>query len=226
MRVGSPGGRFTTWCAIAAYVLVASGLPLPWAAPAAHDPDAARRIAAKDRSQPFPCMDKPCGCASAEQCFTSCCCHSPAETLAWAEARGMSAAVLAARTRLGARPAAQESSCCSRAPRDDHDDADACCTAAADRKPVCRTAPQEPAAARPESPGADAEPIPPRRIVTLRAMLACGGILAAWCDAGAALPPPRPAMPPAPPPRIAPPLTDVDGDTTADPPDSPPPRAA
>jgi hypothetical protein len=38
----------------------------------------------KDRSQPFPCQDRPCGCRSAEECWRSCCCTTPEERLAWA----------------------------------------------------------------------------------------------------------------------------------------------
>ncbi len=40
----------------------------------------------KDRSIPFPCQDDACGCRSAQQCWSSCCCYSDRERLAWAEA--------------------------------------------------------------------------------------------------------------------------------------------
>ncbi|MEX0713562.1 MAG: hypothetical protein WD278_14490, partial [Pirellulales bacterium] len=39
---------------------------------------------AKDRSRPFPCMDRRCGCHSAGECRESCCCFSDEEKLAWA----------------------------------------------------------------------------------------------------------------------------------------------
>jgi len=39
----------------------------------------------KDRSIPFPCMDRPCGCANAESCWRKCCCHTNAEKIAWAQ---------------------------------------------------------------------------------------------------------------------------------------------
>jgi hypothetical protein len=88
MQPRAPLRRITTWLAILGYTLVAAGLPLPFGmiAPAAPDSPAAKRVAGKDRSRSFPCMDRPCGCATAEQCFTSCCCNTPAETLAWATA--------------------------------------------------------------------------------------------------------------------------------------------
>jgi len=38
----------------------------------------------KDRTQPFPCQNRPCGCASAEQCWKQCCCFTNTEKLAWA----------------------------------------------------------------------------------------------------------------------------------------------
>lgn len=49
-------------------------LPVPVRAPAN----------GKDRTVPFPCMDRPCGCASAEQCWSSCCCTTKDERVAWA----------------------------------------------------------------------------------------------------------------------------------------------
>jgi hypothetical protein len=61
------------WFSLAVYLLVASGLPIR--VPGADE---------KDLSQPFPCMDCPCGCRNAEQCWRSCCCHTLAERLAWA----------------------------------------------------------------------------------------------------------------------------------------------
>ena len=41
----------------------------------------------KDKSVPFPCQDRPCGCMSAAQCERSCCCFTPAEKAGWADAR-------------------------------------------------------------------------------------------------------------------------------------------
>jgi hypothetical protein len=55
----------------------AVGMPLP-AAPVP-----------KDLSQPFPCMNNPCGCSNAEACWRSCCCTTLAERLAWAREHGV-----------------------------------------------------------------------------------------------------------------------------------------
>jgi hypothetical protein len=43
----------------------------------------------KDRSQPFPCQDNPCGCSSAEECWHHCCCHTNRQKVAWANEHGV-----------------------------------------------------------------------------------------------------------------------------------------
>ena len=89
--------QLTVWSIVCWYALVASGLPLPvdaFSSSMAPSGMASERIASKDRTKPFPCMNKPCGCLSAKQCFQKCCCHTPAETLAWAEQHDLSPEVL------------------------------------------------------------------------------------------------------------------------------------
>jgi hypothetical protein len=49
-----------------------------------------RSDAEKDKSQPFPCQDRTCGCASAEQCWKQCCCFTHADKIAWARQHGVS----------------------------------------------------------------------------------------------------------------------------------------
>jgi len=182
-------------------------LPFGVAAPAAPESPAAKRLAAKDRSRAFPCMDKPCGCATAEQCFTNCCCNTPAETLAWAKVHAVEPAVLAALEQrvagggLSVTKAEKNSCCASKASAVE----ESCCTskqpaiASVAENDCCgdaRPLPAERVATA--APSADAvlpdhrsEVEPRTRTVTLRAMLACGGIVAEWFAAGAALPPPR-----------------------------------
>lgn len=202
--------RATTWLAIAGYALLASGLPLPLGMLTPRgDAVADTRLAAKDRSRPFPCMDKPCGCATAEQCFATCCCHTPAERLAWAKAHSVEPAVLVALERRVAADAASTQPaggcCAAKAPRKP-----ACCSAAGDDAPesaprttgdtdLCaefQSLAAEPhaddaVAAGDEPPPPDTEsPAPPRlRSVTLQAMLACGGSVTQWLAVGGALPP-------------------------------------
>jgi hypothetical protein len=175
--------RFVAWLSLVGYVVVASGLPLPWGAvaPGSVSPAAEKRLAVKDRSTPFPCMDKPCGCVTAEQCFSNCCCNTPAETLAWAKAHNVDPAVIAALQRRVAAPAettALASSCCS------VKNQSSCCSATS-ALASCDEA--ETVALAAES--ADIEPVSSHTIV-LKSMLACGGIVSQWFSIGGAPPPP------------------------------------
>ncbi|TWT88900.1 hypothetical protein Mal64_23900 [Pseudobythopirellula maris] len=100
----------------AAYVVAATGvsLSLPQSPPFGPAKSAER----------FPCESCACGCATAEACWTRCCCHTPAERLAWAEREGVTppARILAQLTRSVAeslaatkpKPACCAKSCCSR----------------------------------------------------------------------------------------------------------------
>jgi hypothetical protein len=62
-------------------LVLVTGLPFP----------AAASGVVKDRGKPFPCMDRPCGCMNADQCWHSCCCFTMREKLAWAAAHGVEA---------------------------------------------------------------------------------------------------------------------------------------
>jgi hypothetical protein len=150
-------------------------------APGGASPAVEKRLAAKDRSTPFPCMDKPCGCVTAEQCFSNCCCNTPAETLVWAKAHNVDPAVIAALQRRAAAPVektAVASSCCSVKKQA------SCCSATS--APACCDE-SETVALTAES--ADVEPISSHTIV-LKSMLACGGIVSQWFSIGGAPPPP------------------------------------
>ncbi|MFO0789484.1 MAG: hypothetical protein U0805_08500 [Pirellulales bacterium] len=54
------------------YATTAVGVPLPLV------------VGASKSGELFPCADCACGCATAEQCWRSCCCHTLAERIAWA----------------------------------------------------------------------------------------------------------------------------------------------
>ena len=58
---------------LAAYILTAAGIPLPYAG--SHHSD-----------ELYPCANCACGCTSAEHCWRSCCCHTLVERIAWAHA--------------------------------------------------------------------------------------------------------------------------------------------
>lgn len=59
-----------------AYLLTALEIPLPV-------------FVHKNSGQPFPCQDHLCGCETAEQCWSSCCCFTPEERWAWARAHNV-----------------------------------------------------------------------------------------------------------------------------------------
>ncbi|MEI8318130.1 MAG: hypothetical protein WCH79_09295 [Planctomycetia bacterium] len=188
-----------TWLAILGYGVLALGLPLPagkgpTGAPAGLD--VAGVIAAKDRSVAFPCMNSPCGCASADQCFRECCCTTLAERLAFARRHRLDAGLIAALEArlLGAGELAE---------RKPHA---ACCASDLAAQNCCDSQPksQSPSAAAEErccddavaaeSIEADPAPIMEQgrvRQVTLRAMLACKGIVTSWLAVGGAPPTPR-----------------------------------
>lgn len=69
----------------------------------------------KDRSRPFPCMDRACGCQSAEACWKGCCCFTDREKLAWAAAHDVVVPdyVVAAAARETALATPQVGSCCT-----------------------------------------------------------------------------------------------------------------
>lgn len=231
MAHATPPSRAVRWLVLLAHGLVVSGLPLPIASPPPAGSPAAHRLAAKDRAQPFPCMDKPCGCSTAEQCFASCCCNSPAELLAWAQAHGLEPATLAAleRRALAADVAAAPSSCCAAAscavaP------AAGCAAGAADvcdeyQSLAARPA-QEPVSDEEQSADDVALPATGTRMVSLTAMLACQGVLEGFMAATTALPPPRPcSSAPAMPLVATLVIADDVGSSVVIPGDTPPPRS-
>ena len=223
-----------TWLAILGYGVLALGLPLPAGTRskgAGPGLEAAGVIAAKDRSVPFPCMNSPCGCASAEQCFRECCCTTLAERLAFARRHRLDADLLASlearmtggSDRVDRKP---QGSCCStdRA-------VNRCCESQAtpdvpraeDEKSCC----DQSLAAE----SRDAEPVPMVeggrvRQVTLRAMLACKGIVTSWLAVGGAPPTPRFEFPSLLPPQA---WVELSDETGLDPllvPVPPPPKVA
>ncbi|OAI57644.1 hypothetical protein AYO47_07815 [Planctomyces sp. SCGC AG-212-M04] len=72
---------------ISGLLLVWLGLlqfPLPFAVRAA-----GTSSSDKDLSTPYPCMNRPCGCRSAEECWKSCCCTTKAERIAFVLDHGL-----------------------------------------------------------------------------------------------------------------------------------------
>ncbi len=128
--VRSIRGRTARILLLTAYLFTAAGVPLP-AGDLAHT-----------SGELFPCSDCACGCASAEQCWRSCCCHSLAERFAWARVHGVRppefAITEARRTRIdlawlleppGVDAKTPSASCCA---RQLVADAPACCHSKSD----------------------------------------------------------------------------------------------
>ncbi len=68
--------RAVGWCSLAVYAVAAFGFPVP-------------EVAGGWDGTPYPCQHHNCGCRSARQCWTQCCCFSQQEKLAWAAKRGL-----------------------------------------------------------------------------------------------------------------------------------------
>jgi hypothetical protein len=86
--------------ALGGFLWLSSGAPLPAPTPAS--------------GELFPCMNCGCGCATAEHCWRNCCCHTPAERLAWAKRNGVKPPtfVLAAAAEEVVRKTAPAKPCC------------------------------------------------------------------------------------------------------------------
>ncbi|MFH5804029.1 hypothetical protein [Alienimonas sp. DA493] len=93
--------------------MIVCQLPAPLPVPAA--------AMGKDRSALYPCRDRPCGCGSAEACWTGCCCFTNVQKVAWAKANGVAIpAFVHEAARREARDAERDaaakphSSCCAK----------------------------------------------------------------------------------------------------------------
>lgn len=70
--------KFLIWSLVVS-ILTAS-LPIPIAVVS---------TSSEDSSIPYPCQHGKCGCKSALQCWTNCCCNTPQQRLDWAAAKGV-----------------------------------------------------------------------------------------------------------------------------------------
>lgn len=173
--------RFQGFCAIAIYVVALIGLPVPETSQAASD-------------GAYPCQQGRCGCATAEQCWRSCCCHTLDQRVAWARAHGVTPPAyvleqLASQRSPGVETANEESCCehshqdsasedssCERQtasnPSDDHPEAHACCGDTTESP-----TPEQPAAPR----------VP---WVSFIDAAKCQGLQSFWIALGGVIPPP------------------------------------
>jgi hypothetical protein len=193
-----------------AYLFAALEIPLPV-------------LLYKDSSQPFPCQDHPCGCLTAEQCWSQCCCFTPEERGAWARVHNVEPPAYAEKP--VEKPAARGWNTAKLRDRDNGPTAKSCCRACQPAAPAsdalancCRTC--EPAA-----PEKDAIANTSGWRMTAMAAWRCQGYSTLWVSTGAALPlVPLAAWSPddAPPVRIS--LSSELADKLPFPPLDPPPR--
>lgn len=144
----------------------------------------------KDQSVPYPCMNRPCGCASAEQCWRSCCCTTKSERIAWAkEHLGYIPAALASASDHGATE--HESSKAVATSKCDHGHCDS-----PESKACCR---EKTSHSDPEGESdVVASDEPQSRSVVFSEMMKCRGLSAVWSIFSLALP----VVPPSPSPTI------------------------
>ncbi len=111
-RSGQRPARRRGVAAVTLLAMIVCQLPAPVPLPAA-------ALDGKDRSELYPCRDRPCGCASASACWTGCCCFTNAQKIAWAKANGVTlpAFVHAAARREATPEPPSQTSCCKRPPR-------------------------------------------------------------------------------------------------------------
>jgi hypothetical protein len=154
--------RGLTVAAVMAFFVAALGVPLP-------------RGAVKDRSVPFPCMDRACGCHDAAECKAHCCCFTSDEKLAWAADHDVDPEPFVDEQALvdagSGRAADGETPPC-------HEGAVAACCA--------KKALAPPAAERLELQRATDEPT---EFLSIAAFRQCTGLSPLWTWLGAALPP-------------------------------------
>lgn len=84
--IHSPARAVAAGVLAVCHLFAACGVPLP-----------VSPTTRKDVSRPYPCMNRPCGCGTYEECWAGdCCCFTLAEKVAWARANGIEPPVTSA----------------------------------------------------------------------------------------------------------------------------------
>jgi hypothetical protein len=177
----------------------------------------------KDTSQPFPCQDHACGCRTAEQCWTSCCCFTPEERWAWADAHNVQPPAYAEKPIAlpTSQTAARGWNTVKLRDRDGGVAATAtkCCCQKQEGGPSCCQTESKPGAQQPVSQGGGV------RWGSVVTVWRCQGFETLWVSFGAVLPVYRSAAwsPDCPPPSLLS-LTDIRASGLSMAPPFPPPR--
>lgn len=139
-----------------AYALAALEVPLPV-------------FVHKISGQPFPCQDHACGCQTAEQCWSHCCCFTAEERWAWAREHNVEPPAYAEKQKPVENPAPHGWNTAKLRDRDScAETAKSCC---------CRTQ-------KPETPTEQ----PSRSWMTMMTAWRCQGYATLWISIGAVLP--------------------------------------
>jgi hypothetical protein len=158
---------------ISGLLLVWLGLlqfPLPFAVRAAGTAGSA-----KDLSTPFPCMNRVCGCSSAEECWTSCCCTTREERIAFVLEHGLE---MPAALKEADEPPTARRTCCS-----SKSECAGCQSPSKEKKPGCDSC------ALPKKPAR-------KGLVLLSAALKCKGLTSMLLQFGGAVIPTNASLPP------------------------------
>jgi hypothetical protein len=157
----------------------------------------------KDRSVPFPCMDRSCGCHDAADCKKHCCCFSSEEKLAWSVEHGVDPAPFVDGEALAALPTRNclEQGCEGLGCQGHHAAsellaaAQPSCEGSRASKSCCAKKSAQPAsglaANRSIRQGAGDQT---HGSLTMAAYRQCTGLASLWTLVHAALPPPRPVQ--------------------------------
>jgi hypothetical protein len=140
MSPGSTTQRIVSWCLLALVGI----LQVPV------DAGSSRVRGTKDLRVPFPCQGRACGCRSAEQCYSSCCCFSAAERQQFASEHGVDATIFGLTTssdRISEEVGSGDDGTQTLVSMD----AKTCCRVRPDRKPLAPVLPFEPTSFEPTS---------------------------------------------------------------------------
>jgi hypothetical protein len=169
--------RLFAACTLVSYLIASLGIPLPAMA------------TAKDSGQAFPCQHHGCGCHTAEQCWARCCCFTPEQRWAWAEAQQVQPPSYAEKPAdtgwRSARKRDQESTCCKQKQR-----TSSCCQTSTEPRPAPK--PEVPKPGKPKSTTPPAKGDSGWRWALGISAPACQGNATLWASTASVVPPAPP----------------------------------